>query len=92
MAGQTPAEPSSPAFAPGSPLLAPLSGRPPLLPSTNLFGHLFRFRNDPLTLLEDGRALGDTVRMRIGGRYLIMVFNAEAVHHVLVENQPNFVT
>ncbi len=75
-----------------APLLAPGSlPLPPIFPSTNLFGHLFRFRNDPLALLEEARALGDTVRIRVGMRYLTVVYNAEAVHHVLVEKQPNYV-
>ena len=74
-----------------APMLAARPALPPLLPSANLFGHLFRFRNNPLELLEEARTLGDTVRMRVGLRYLTVVFNAEAIHHVLVEKQPNYV-
>lgn len=90
-----PAPPPADSALSPPPLLAPLLAQaprvPPLLPSTNLFGHLFRFRNNPLDLLEEARGLGDTVRIRVGLRYLTVVFNAEAVHHVLVEKQPNYV-
>jgi cytochrome P450 len=61
---------------------------PPILPSTNLLGHLFRFRDDPLGLFEEGRALGDVVRMRVGPRYITAVYHPDAVHRVLVERLP----
>lgn len=61
---------------------------PPILPSGHLLGHLLRFRDDPLALFEEGRALGDVVRMRVGPRMITVVYQPEAVHRVLVERMP----
>lgn len=77
---------SSTAILPAS--RAPL---PPILPSTNLLGHLFRFRDDPLALFVEGRGMGDIVRMRVANRYLNMVYHPDAVHQVLVSNHQNYV-
>ena len=70
-------------------LLAPLP-LPPLLPSNRLLGHLARFRDDPLGLFEEGRALGDVVRMRVGPRTITVVYHPDAVHRVLVERLPHY--
>jgi cytochrome P450 len=63
---------------------------PPILPSRHVLGHVLRFRDDPLALFEEGRALGDVVRMRVGFRYITAVYHPDAVHQVLVERAASY--
>ena len=65
--------------------------RPPVLGSTNVLGHMSRFRSDPLALFVEGRAMGDIVRMRVANRYLNVIYHPDGVHQVLVGNHQNYV-
>ncbi|MGQ0505918.1 MAG: cytochrome P450, partial [Myxococcaceae bacterium] len=56
-----------------------------------LTGHLLPLRRDPLGLFTRAvRELGDTVRIPLGGRELILLRHPDHVKHVLLDHSGNF--
>jgi cytochrome P450 len=53
-------------------------------------GSLLRFRNQPLTVLEEAARLGDLSNIPFGPRALLLVSHPDLVHEVLVEKAGSF--
>ena len=63
----------------------------PNFPSRYPLQLLRRYRRERLTMIEEARAMGDVVRLRLTrGRTLTLVFAPEDVEHVLVTHASNY--
>ncbi len=65
--------------------------RAPHLPGLPLVGNLLDLRRDPIELFTEVAGLGDVVGLKFAHARYFLVNSAETVHHVLVDNNKNYV-
>ncbi len=63
----------------------------PQLPGLPLIGNLLELRRNPIDLFTEVAAIGDVVDVRFAHVRYFLVNSADAAHHVLVENNRNYV-
>jgi cytochrome P450 len=69
----------------------PVSAREaPRLPGLPVVGNLFDLRRNPIDLFTEVAALGEVAALRFAHIDYFLVNSAEAVHHVLVDNNRNY--